>query len=299
MPNPSTYTTKVTSINYSWGPGNSATTFNLASAITAESFGTRAATLISNVSGYNTKQVLLAQSICADDVNAPIYGNNNIGQQPVSLQSFLGPFIQGGIGGYPFAGPTGLFAWASHITTGGALFLNVNTHLGVPLSGNAGYVRRRGQGGTLSNTCGAVGVAVGYVALSSNTTAPVSADYINTFGFQQWILTNTVWSARPYLTAANINNITPNNTNAAPTSAQMIVATKTILNAASAVTEQILPIAYSSFFGTVTSTPVFVSYGTFINVDDGYSAYINVDSFKRYNGQGWLDLTSQFRSVTG
>lgn len=301
MPNPLTYTNTVTSIKYEWNKpwsnGGSAYVFNLSAATLAETFGTKIATFVKNLSGYNPNQVLMAQSICADDVNAPIY-LNNIGQQPTTLQSFLGPFMAGGIGGYPFAGPTGLFAWASHITQDGALYLNVMTHLGVSLSGDVGYVRRRGQNGSLSNTCGAVGAAVGFVALSSNAVSPqlLSSNFISTSGFQQWFLTNTIWSARPSLTASAINRITPLTSSASATSAQMIVATKTVLNAASGIIETILPIGYSAYF-TTSSIPVFVTYGTFINVDDGYDAYINVDAVKKYTPFGWEDYTKYFYSL--
>jgi len=284
MANPTTYTQKVTSVNYSWGDNSSTNSFKLSSAITAQSFGSIAATLIKNVSGFNTNTVLMAQSICADDIDAPIYGNNNIGQQPVSLQPFLGPFMEGGIGGYPFAGTVGLIAWASHIpAVSGALYLNVMPHLGITIDGDVGYVKRRGQGGSLSTTCGAVGLAVNWVL--NNNTAPVSSNFVE--DFQQWVLTDIVWNSRQYITPVNV-----------PLSAKMIVATKSILNAASAITEVILPNAYSFYFGNSNRTPVFVSYGTFINVDDGYSAYINIDGFKRYDSFGWVDYTSYCRTLT-
>ena len=44
---------------------------------------------------------------------------------------------------------------------------------------------------------------------------------------------------------------------------------------------------------------VFYCTGTFINVDYGYNAYVNVTSFKKYNSTDnpvWTDLTTQFRN---
>jgi hypothetical protein len=45
------------------------------------------------------KQVMLADSICSDDVNSIQY--------PARTQEFLGPFKMGGLDGYPFTGLTG------------------------------------------------------------------------------------------------------------------------------------------------------------------------------------------------
>jgi len=67
-------------------------------AVTAENFGARLQSYIqSDTPTFTPDNVLLAASICSDDVNGPVFGNiNNLGQMPQSLQAFLGPFMAGG-----------------------------------------------------------------------------------------------------------------------------------------------------------------------------------------------------------
>jgi hypothetical protein len=60
-------------------------------------------------------QVMLADSICSDDVNSIQY--------PTRTQELLGPFKMGGLDGYPFTGLTGMGAFASHIPDNGAVFI--------------------------------------------------------------------------------------------------------------------------------------------------------------------------------
>ena len=50
--------------------------------------------------------IAYADSICSDDVN-------NI-QYPARAGEFIGPFKMGGLDGFPFAGLTGMAAFASH-----------------------------------------------------------------------------------------------------------------------------------------------------------------------------------------
>jgi putative membrane protein len=65
------------------------------------------------------KQVMLADSICSDDVNSIQY--------PVRTQEFLGPFKMGGLDGFPFTGLTGMGAFASHVPDDGAVFIYYGT----------------------------------------------------------------------------------------------------------------------------------------------------------------------------
>ena len=271
-----TYTPLITAVNYSW-TNNS---YSLSSAKLASTFGNYAASYIQNLSGFASQNVLMGTSLCADDVDA-LSASGNIGQYPTQLMKFLGPFSSSGLAGYPHYGITGVFAWASHVTGQGALFLLVTPHIGISQYGDVGQIYRRGQTFP-SSTCGAVAASISTVV--GNVTLPLSSSGSFPNDFQQWVLTNTVFPTRTTLLAST-------------TAQQMLVATKTILDAASAaVTNVLVPSAYNAFFGLNSNVPVFACFGTFVNVDDGYSAYIAPIAFKRYDSTGWVDYSANFLS---
>jgi len=261
-------------------------------AILVEDFGNYCKTFIQTLCGYRPNNVLLADSICSDDINAPAYYNGNIGQMPATLNDFQGPFFAGGIGGYPHTGSIAMFAWASHVqyTTNGALMLFSAPHIGVcSLSGNLGYILRRGQGNVLSNTCGAVGVAVlRNLTPSLSGVPPLSTDVFpfaqggtatgaaSGNNYQQYILNKILWddiTTRRSLTATNISFET-----------KMKLATESIRKATSTQAKANLSAAFVTINPSLSNLvkDVFVVNGTFINVDDGYQAYIQVNSFELY-----------------
>ena len=92
------------------------------------------------------KQVMLADSICSDDVNSIQY--------PVRTQEFLGPFKMGGLDGFPFTGLTGVGAFASHVPDDGAVFIYYGPHIGITKDGVIGEIHRFGQNKN-SGCCGA------------------------------------------------------------------------------------------------------------------------------------------------
>lgn len=259
-------------------------------AILVEDFGNYCKTFIQSLCGYSASNVLLADSICSDDVNAPAYYNNNIGQMPASFNDFQGPFFAGGIGGYPHTGSIAMFAWASHVqyVTNGALMLFSAPHIGITSEGRLGYMVRRGQGSD-SNTCGAVGVAVtrnldtalsGVPPLSTDVfpfaqggTATHTASGNN---YQQYILNKILWddiTTRRSLTASNISF-----------EVKMKLATESIRRATYTQAKANLSAAFVTINPSLSDLvkDVFCVNGTFINVDDGYQAYIQVNSFELY-----------------
>ena len=266
-------------------------------AVLAEAFGTQCATFIQSVCGYPANDVVTAACICSDDKNAPIFPNNTFGQYPTSLQQFSGPFFAGGIGGYPFPGIVGLFAWMSHVTETGALFIYVHPHIGITKSGQVGYMKRRGQGGNLSQTCGAVNAAQARIVGTLSAVAPTfgAGQEFSENDFQQYTLVNTLWSnttVRSALTAASP-------TLGGTYGQRMKIATNAIRDAAGSVVETILPLSYNAFFQGENTVDVFVHVGTFINVDDGYGAYVDTTSFKKYNPvtQTFTTLTNAFTAA--
>ncbi len=92
------------------------------------------------------KQVMLADSICSDDVNSIQY--------PARTQEFLGPFKMGGLDGFPFTGLTGMGAFASHVPDDGAVFIYYGPHIGITKNGTIGEIHRFGQSKN-SGCCGA------------------------------------------------------------------------------------------------------------------------------------------------
>ena len=98
------------------------------------------------------KQIMLADSICSDDVNSIQY--------PARTQEFLGPFKMGGLNGFPFTGLTGMGAFASHVPDDGAVFIYYGPHIGITKDGTIGEIHRLGQSKN-SSCCGAAKGALG------------------------------------------------------------------------------------------------------------------------------------------
>lgn len=94
-------------------------------------------------------QIMLADSICSDDVNSIQY--------PARAHEFLGPFKMGGLDGFPFTGLTGMGAFASHVPDEGAVFVYYGPHVGISKEGIVGEIHRIGQ----SKNTGCCGAAKG------------------------------------------------------------------------------------------------------------------------------------------
>lgn len=91
-------------------------------------------------------QLMHADSLCCDDVNAIQY--------PPRAYEMLGPFHLGGLDGYPFAGLTGMGAFAHHVPEDGAIVIFYAPHIGVNKEGKIGEINRYGQSKN-SSACGA------------------------------------------------------------------------------------------------------------------------------------------------
>lgn len=95
--------------------------------------------------------IMLADSICSDDVNSIQY--------PARAQEFLGPFKMGGLDGFPFTGLTGMGAFASHVPDEGAVMIYYGPHIGISKNGKLGEIHRHGQQDA-SSCCGAAKAAL-------------------------------------------------------------------------------------------------------------------------------------------
>jgi hypothetical protein len=116
------------------------------------------------------KQIMLADSVCSDDVNSIQY--------PARTQEFLGPFKMGGLDGFPFTGLTGMAAFASHVPDEGAVFIYYGPHIGITKDGTIGEIHRFGQ----SKNSGCCGAAKG--ALGKLTNKQITAGNITELDYQ-------------------------------------------------------------------------------------------------------------------
>lgn len=96
-------------------------------------------------------QIMLADSICCDDVNTIEY--------PQEAYDMLGPFKMGGLNGFPFAGVTGMGAFAGHVPDEGAVLVFYAPHIGINKTGTLGEISRIGQT-KKSGCCGAARAAL-------------------------------------------------------------------------------------------------------------------------------------------
>lgn len=107
--------------------------------------------LIERKLSLQPNQIMSADSICCDDINSIEY--------PQRAYEMLGPFKMGGLNGFPFAGLTGMGAFAHHVPEDGALFIFYGPHIGLTKTGNIGEILRDGQS-TSSSCCGAATAAL-------------------------------------------------------------------------------------------------------------------------------------------
>ncbi|MFO0915515.1 MAG: hypothetical protein U0795_21305 [Pirellulales bacterium] len=94
--------------------------------------------------GIQSHQIASLCSICSDDLNSVELPNLEM----------VGPFMLGGLNGYPFVGKTGLGAFSHHVPVGGAAVLLCGPHVGITDAGQVGKVVRPGQSDP-SPCCGA------------------------------------------------------------------------------------------------------------------------------------------------
>ena len=95
-------------------------------------------------------KILMATSVCSDDINVPSTTFFNV---------LFGPFIMGWLGGLPFAGQTGMTAFAHHIPDERSSFIFYGPHIGLTLEGELGKMYRPRQEET-GNSCGALMLAL-------------------------------------------------------------------------------------------------------------------------------------------
>jgi hypothetical protein len=261
-------------------------------AVLSEVWGTYTTEYITN-EGIPSTDIILAEGICSDDVDAA-YLPGNIGGWPTSINSFLGPFMSGGLAGYPFVGSVGFGAFASHVATtlGGTLFVTSMPHIGVTEEGSSGRMLRRGKSDSLTdNTCGAVWGAINQVVNVLSTAPSQDNPPFDNGNYSFWKLTDILWPYKSTLTgftgtAEEIYN------------KQMIFATETIRDSAYQYVIDYLPGATEAN----TENDVYFLSGIFINSDVStgttqYESYVVVDKVMKYVFEDqWYDITDNYKA---
>ena len=256
-------------------------------AVLSEVWGTYTTEYITN-EGIPSTDIVLAEGICSDDVDAA-YLPGNIGGWPTSINSFLGPFMSGGLAGYPFVGSVGFGAFSSHVATtlDGTLFVTSMPHIGVTEDGRSGRMLRRGKANSLTdNTCGAVAGAIDQVvnvlsAPPSQSNAPFDNE-----NYSFWKLTDILWPFKSTLSGFT-------GTTEEVYNKQMIFATETIRDSAYDYIIANLPAATTAN----TTNDVYFLSGIFINSDVStgttqFESYVVVDKVMKYEyGIGWSNIT--------
>ena len=123
------------------------------------------------------KKMLFATSVCADDINVSTDFRRVLNR----------PFTLGGLGGIPFTGLTGMIAFAHHIPDNGTGFIFYGPHIGITDDGELGKMRRPGQA-ALSNSCGALMLALQRLESEDDVYVPMNVEY----DYQQILLERTV-----------------------------------------------------------------------------------------------------------
>lgn len=132
-------------------------------------------------------KVLMATSVCSDDINIPSTTFFNV---------LFGPFIMGGLGGIPFVGQTGMTAFAHHIPDGGSAFIFYGPHIGMTMEGEMGKMYRPRQEST-GNSCGALMLALS--RLGNRDYTPV----LNDDDYQQMMLEQSLLPFREDILASD------------------------------------------------------------------------------------------------
>jgi hypothetical protein len=135
-------------------------------------------------------QVMLADSICSDDVNSIQY--------PARANEFLGPFKMGGLDGFPFTGLTGMGAFASHVPDDGAVFIYYGPHIGISKNGTIGEIHRIGQ----SKNSGCCGAAKG--ALNKLLNNQIVEGQISEMDYQMNTIEQILWKQKDRVLHAEI-----------------------------------------------------------------------------------------------
>lgn len=129
-------------------------------AITETAFIEQVWQLLGDEHPIDPAKILLANSVCADDVIPLRESEIPLAKLTGKLKKhFLGPFSMGGLAGIPYSGLTGVLTVAHHIPDGGSVLIVYGPHIGITDQGEWGKLLRPGQHKE-SPACGALTLAL-------------------------------------------------------------------------------------------------------------------------------------------
>jgi len=129
-------------------------------AITEFAFTQRVREMLAVDHAIDLSRVLLATSVCADDVVPMRESETPLAKSKAKLKKeFLGPFSMGGLAGMPYSGLTGVLTVAHHVPDGGSVLFAYGPHIGISDQGELGKLHRPGQHKE-SGACGALTLAL-------------------------------------------------------------------------------------------------------------------------------------------
>lgn len=135
-------------------------------AMTELAFLERTRDTLANDHRIDMSRVLLATSICADDVIPVRESDTPLAKRQSKLKKdLLGPFSMGGLAGIPYSGLTGMLTIAHHIPEGGSALIVYGPHIGMNDEGELGKILRPGQHHE-SAACGALTLALKHLQSS-------------------------------------------------------------------------------------------------------------------------------------
>ena len=246
--------------------------------------------------GYFPENVLLGETKCSDDVNAPVFSNlKNIGQTPEAISQFGGSFQAGGLGGVQHTGTLGLQAFISHqFTTDkkNALLLVQTPHIGISEKGYVGRIVRKGKvNERTDNTCGAVATAVNWLINTVETKMPSYPNPEFTDNYQYYSICNILFGAKT--TLITLDKVFKGEAlygARMKMACDLLVESQNMYNFGDGEKDGILNSydAKGKNPGLIPSMyaddmDVYVLTGTFINTDYTTPGHIDVNSFKKIN----------------
>ncbi|UII25834.1 hypothetical protein LVD15_21415 [Fulvivirga maritima] len=194
-------------------------------------------------------KMLFATSLCSDDINVSTDFRKVLTR----------PFSMGGMGGLPYAGFTGMVAYAHHIPDNGDAFIFYGPHIGITDEGQLGKMRRPGQKG-LTNSCGALMLALERMQQTNEVYMPHVVEH----DYQQAVLENTLMPFKQdIVTAADPK--------------------KEITEKAYYVIDKQIHHLVKMSKGEFKCERIFLLGGIIINTSPEYSDYVDIRNFVVYN----------------
>lgn len=214
--------------------------------------------------GIKEERIALLTSVCSDDLNSVEIPDTDM----------VGPFILGGLDGYPFAGRTGVGAFSHHLPERGAALLFFGPHVGITDKGEIGMVIRPGQSRP-SSCCGAGMAALQKLVAGTITYKPPSAYSVD--DYQQETLEQLLLSHKQEIIG----------TEPADDAGRFVRMSEVVYRESKTTLERLLT-------GVHFDGPAFAFGGILINEDHGRESSIALRNVLRLEARQLQDVTEQF-----